>query len=1278
MIIQSLRIDRFGKWKGLTLKNLETGINLFYGPNEAGKTTLMQFLRTIFYGFSEDRLVYAFQDEPEQTGGEIQVKTPIGLLFVSRHLTAFPDSETEISLRNDSSPGSHSRQKVISRLESEEIPFYAQDSFKSRYKTRTLEDGLTIINEKGNRQETKRWRDLLDLTEGADSGNGNRNGNGNENENENGFRTLESDETLYNNIFALGLQELQKLSVLNSTEASKRLYDLSTGLTRYSSARILAELIQNRQRILGENAFPEPLNAEDLQWCDELSTPVFLRETAGFQRISPYEITGLLNYIQILQKQQKNIQTQNKKYGKINSEKSALSENIRKLEDEIQQQKHKIHIWEIARDVQGVWNQRAELDSQIIAFGEQDPDLIEISDREIELLSENLEKLVKIRQETQAIKENRAQYQAILTDLHSKFTEIPLNAELLQSVPAIESFSQQQEWIENLRGRLEDLHRQRLDSEAQLSIDYRRLGLAPPAFDLVSTPEKEFPYDVRTLRPLRSPIREMGRLHRQIQTVRKHRQDLLQEASENSQKIAAYFDACSARVERFPQIRQLPGMGRFPEIFLLNESFSEKLSQTALAEPVSPSTSRTNALKMMNFSIADEIPPEILGPGALLKRGTDLKVDSDLKNSSDKTGKEREKAASRIDVNALSALLGEVLANLRRKEMHLTQLTETLKKFDPLEKERKETLQKRILPQREIYALGGTFTLGLALGLFELVRLTFWGSAGASGGSSLLTHLFFLVLGFTLCVASIAYRTIYSQKTERKVLELEDELSSALQQRGRLIRLGFGSREEEITGLSDQEILDLCAHETEKVSDQIAFLEKEITEAENAGMSGSKRSALLLEAKYDGGRLHKLVQAFRQAKGRRVEILKSLDLPENWKASNIRLLMDASDRIHELWRRRSRDMEDFQLYENELKLLVERLEKLLPAFGPGFVQEMQGGDSRFPFAPGIFAEMQTRIQKEREREQGRKALQEKIRVNRGKIRKLKVEFRKKARNRAQLLEISGVEDEKGLRLKLERLNQLKKLREKRREFQKQIDSVVQFACTESMLWEVYENNSPEQIEEKRKVLLNSLSENEFQLASARKRAAECDAILEKIVSDDSPARIQYELMKTRAQIGHAVNSWRIFALTQRLVETIQSTYRLKRQPKTLECASVFLQEMTEGKYDRVWTPVDEDILFVQRTDGTVFSTEQLSMGTRELLYLAIRLALIDEYRRRNINLPIILDDVLVNFDRTRAAAAAKVLTRFAGDQTQIFFFTSHEHIREIFEQEKAVICDMAK
>ena len=84
------------------------------------------------------------------------------------------------------------------------------------------------------------------------------------------------------------------------------------------------------------------------------------------------------------------------------------------------------------------------------------------------------------------------------------------------------------------------------------------------------------------------------------------------------------------------------------------------------------------------------------------------------------------------------------------------------------------------------------------------------------------------------------------------------------------------------------------------------------------------------------------------------------------------------------------------------------------------------------------------------------------------------------------------------------------------------------------------------------------------------------------------------------------------------------------------------------------------------------------MGTKELLYLAIRLALAEEYRQQNMALPIILDDVLVNFDRQRAAAAAKVLTEFADQDNQILFFTSHEHIREIFMKENALICDMEK
>ena len=55
MKITSLEIERFGLWSGLTLPELSDGINVFYGANEAGKSTLLEFIRAALYGFGNDR-----------------------------------------------------------------------------------------------------------------------------------------------------------------------------------------------------------------------------------------------------------------------------------------------------------------------------------------------------------------------------------------------------------------------------------------------------------------------------------------------------------------------------------------------------------------------------------------------------------------------------------------------------------------------------------------------------------------------------------------------------------------------------------------------------------------------------------------------------------------------------------------------------------------------------------------------------------------------------------------------------------------------------------------------------------------------------------------------------------------------------------------------------------------------------------------------------------------------------------------------------------------------
>ena len=55
MKFTDLGIDGFGVWSGLEVRELGPGLNVFYGPNEAGKTTLLQFVRAVLYGFSLER-----------------------------------------------------------------------------------------------------------------------------------------------------------------------------------------------------------------------------------------------------------------------------------------------------------------------------------------------------------------------------------------------------------------------------------------------------------------------------------------------------------------------------------------------------------------------------------------------------------------------------------------------------------------------------------------------------------------------------------------------------------------------------------------------------------------------------------------------------------------------------------------------------------------------------------------------------------------------------------------------------------------------------------------------------------------------------------------------------------------------------------------------------------------------------------------------------------------------------------------------------------------------
>jgi uncharacterized protein YhaN len=72
----------------------------------------------------------------------------------------------------------------------------------------------------------------------------------------------------------------------------------------------------------------------------------------------------------------------------------------------------------------------------------------------------------------------------------------------------------------------------------------------------------------------------------------------------------------------------------------------------------------------------------------------------------------------------------------------------------------------------------------------------------------------------------------------------------------------------------------------------------------------------------------------------------------------------------------------------------------------------------------------------------------------------------------------------------------------------------------------------------------------------------------------------------------------------------------------------------------------------------------LSRGSVEQLYLCLRLGLAETFAERAEALPIILDDVLVNFDPGRAASVAEVLAETA-ERHQVLLLTCHPHLEEL-------------
>ncbi|MGE0606885.1 MAG: AAA family ATPase [Pirellulales bacterium] len=1075
MNLHEIEIDGFGVWNGLKLDQLSAGINVIYGPNEAGKSTLLQFVRSMLYGFTPARCRRYL---PPVNGGE-------------------PGGTLEFSAAGD-------RYRFVRRPQWNDTRLDARDD-------------LQLRNSAGRPVDGDQLPRLLDHL----------------------------DEPVFQNVFAVGLAEMQELGTLTDTEASRLLYDLTTGLERVSLGEVIRDLASSRRRLL----------AADGQ-------------------------TGELNRL-IAQRQQllaegQQAASQTRDFARWNREREQLDAEIRQLDDERSQLDRQVRMLETAAGLRGRWQERLALDLQLAELSAGPT----VPERAIDIYESLGRRVAKRRQRL-------AQAKSKLKALRTEGRGLRVNDLVLDHAPRVAALTDQHDTI-SLQDKLSrDLDAEIADLEMQL--------LAEPA------------------RPA-------------------------------------------------PEI--VPVVSASPEHPALEPNLLARLRK--LADTLERAREKAEEAKQEAVRLQDEPEPE---PEPLQVRAVEPEPPE-----------EEETLES----------AGNLVANLRRR-LQIEQRMEGLNRQEvELEARCNELIDNQLLPVGVLAGLGSLFIVGVILVLASLFLPT---SVTGSSGLALAV----VGIGGTALAAMAKHKLEHVaesqlETTEKQIGTLRTQISQARQEREALdavlprgggpLTMRLQTAERRLAELEaelshgDPRRTVRTAHER---ADDLDLNElqpaREIRDSRRR-TSPEQREAIRNRAKETHRRLTELRREWSTGlveAGLRSDISgqQFLDTAHLYVPRPAVRRTEDDSRIRE-WEIRRRDLQrrldqrklDREQAQHGLRSHHQRIQELVTDVGFSLPNVLPG------------EQLQRLRQHVREQEllvTRRKRTASRIRRQKLRREKIRSELRALLKRRRRMLRRAGAADEEEFRGIAAQAGAMQRIRQRREVVERELSAARAGQLSEDELRGLLADDAGQTVESHWEESSSRLQAVEGRLRTLQARRNELGHSLAGMAADRRPAACQLELNAVEERLRAAKEKWQVLAAAQQVLQSVRGDYERDRQPETLREATGYLERLTLGRYTRIWTPLDEDALYVDNADGERLGVEALSRGTREQVFLSLRLALARAYARRGATLPLVLDDVMVNFDDERAKATAGLLVEYAELGQQTFVFTCHEHIMRLFKARKAPI-----
>jgi uncharacterized protein YhaN len=208
-------------------------------------------------------------------------------------------------------------------------------------------------------------------------------------------------------------------------------------------------------------------------------------------------------------------------------------------------------------------------------------------------------------------------------------------------------------------------------------------------------------------------------------------------------------------------------------------------------------------------------------------------------------------------------------------------------------------------------------------------------------------------------------------------------------------------------------------------------------------------------------------------------------------------------------------------------------------------------------------------------------------------------------------------------------------------------------------------SSQEENHQKLDGVSKKLSELNIEKDQLLQTIGETKTQVDYLVDNEDMSKKQTELEIGRQKIRECGKEWAVGKIALYMLDQARKKYEKERQPEVIKSAEEIFGYVTQRSYSRIFKPMDSDDIFIVDENDQVKGLLEMSRGTREQLYLALRFGLIEEFEKRSEPLPLVMDDIFVNFDEKRNNQMLDKVLQFS-QKRQVIVLTCHKGVFDTY------------